>query len=924
MGTNPTSAARMNQAGRNIIEGSKNVRSIYLNGIRVEILEMLSNGDIKIKIDFDHVEIENDVIWMAPDIVLNEITSPSGYSLVVKSGNTLTLDHGTVATRMVGTETFEGDDVFTSATVMRVKANATVNLESGSTLVIDRKSKLSMEPNSRIDIQDGAVLRIKRDAILDIQSDAVVNVMDGGKIIIENADGSYGAGGLYFAKDARINLNGTNSLIDVNGIITIGEDATFRLSDQTNASKTSGKIKFQGDFDNSVEIVAEDKASVNIKGYSQSQEVIINLKSVLEFPDNLIDFDIRDLRISQGFADRISPPYSNTCTIKFNNVLVTNITGGFDSFGIKLYGQKYVSISNSTFQGCFRGVSSLSFELGNNLTVSNSDFNDCDMGIFTNGEGAFLRDVNFYNCGVGWKAVNTSASSDIRRTTGTQTSDDNIIYEGATTLVVSNSIFQDAKRGISVTQATLRAICTAVQNHSQYGIYGATNASLLFNQSFGNNSFNNNKRTINLYKANGLDLYRGMNDLRPVTTGTQDIINGSLICSGSTSISALNNKWKPNGTSPNTNDYSVIRACSPPLQVNFVDPNPINYMFLCETPEVPPVGGRPGNSTAYDDYHQFNAFNQYNSIIETEFDIEGETLNNETLALEAETLIYGLQNGNIFDYVNISESDDISQLIPIDEFIIEKVDTYNSLKDIINSPNASEEIGNTVFSQGITELFSTFVELNSITDSVADISPELMEGIFISIQDVLDNGINSFPESSDYLFGLHLSKAQAYRINGDYLSAISEIGIAQAYAFDESQISYAERLNCMFNAESIMVANPGKDEWPEDFSACDFSLASESYEVNENFNTPQESIVNTVQIKANPNPSNNTVLISIVDSKSSIQSMEVFDTYGRLVNSKISTDNHLLYMRGLPNGVYFVRVKLVDNSFGTTKVLITD
>ncbi|NEN24815.1 T9SS type A sorting domain-containing protein [Cryomorpha ignava] len=923
IGTNPTSAARMNQAGLNGVQGSKNVRSIYLNGVRVEILDMLPNGDIKIKVDFDHVEIENDVTWMAPDIVLNEITSSSGYSLVVKSGNTLTLDHGTVATRMVGTETFEGDDVFTSPTVMRVKANATVNLENGSTLVIDRMSKLSMEPNSQIDIQNGAVLKIKRDAVLDIQNDAVVNVMNGGKIIIEKAGGSYGAGGLYFAKDARINLNGTNSLIDVNGLIAIGEDATFRLSDLTNATKTSGKIKFQGGFDNSVEIIAGDKAAVNIKGYSKTQEVIINLKSVLEFPDNLIDFDIRDLRISQGYADRISPPYSNTCTIKFNNVLVTNITGGYDNYGIKLYGQKYVSISNSTFQGCAFGVNSLSFELGNNLAVSKSDFNDCKMGIFTNGKGGLLRDVNFYNCGVGWEAWNTSASSDIRRTTGKHTAHDNIIYEGGTTLVVSNSIFQDAERGITATKATLKATCNKVQNHSQYGIYGNLNASLLFNQSFGNNSFNDNKRTINLYKANSLDLYRGWNDLRPVTTGTQDIINGSFICSGPTTISAINNKWKSNGTSPNTNDYYVVRDCSPSFQITIVDPNPINVMFVCEYPEIQPNGGRPAWAVD-NNLNDSNTLEPLNSYDVNDYNNEGDVIGNEVLAVECDTLIQKLQDGNIFDYINISETDDISELIPLNEFVNEKISNYYSLVDIINSSNSNEELGNTIYGNGITELFSTFVEMNSVSDSLAGLTSQDLEDLFASIQSVLDNSIISFPESSDYLFGLHLSKAQAYRIYGDYVSAISEIVIAQSYASDESQIDYAERVNCMFNAESIMVANPGKDEWPDEYSSCDYLLLADEYSVNENMLNPLSELEKMVSITAQPNPTSNLVLITAIDTESEIRGIDVFDTYGRKVSSSNSTNGRTIEMSGLPNGVYLIHVRFLDGAIATTKILKTE
>src|SRR5690554_3509908 len=100
---------------------------------------------------------------------------------------------------------------------------------------------------------------------------------------------------------------------------------------------------------------------------------------------------------------------------------------------------------------------------------------------------------------------------------------------------------------------------------------GSMNATLLLGQSYSNNRLNGNTRTIELDQVNSLDLYLGENDLRPITQGTQNIINGSLICSGLTTIDARKNKWKTSGGGPNSTDYSVYRSCSGFPSVTYTD-----------------------------------------------------------------------------------------------------------------------------------------------------------------------------------------------------------------------------------------------------------------------------------------------------------------------------------------------------------------
>ena len=906
MGTNPTSAARINQAGEDYITGTKNVHNIYLNGIKVKILDMLSNGAIKLKIDFDYVDINNDVTWMAPDIVLNEISNQSGYSLIVKSGNTLTLDHGAAATRMNTPISFEGNDVFTSPTIMHVKANANINIEAGSELVIDRKSTLSMEANSRIDIQNGAILRVKRDGILALQSGATINIMDGGKLIVENSDENYGFGTIKFAKDARINLEGPNALIDVNGLIDIGDNAVFRLSNQNNLNKTYGQIKFHGEFDNDVAITAGVNATIDLQGFTRNQLVVTNLKSNLEFPDNLSALFLKDMQIIQANGCRIITPFSNNCDIIFDNVDVSKTPSAINHAGIKLYGQAHVKIKNCSFNDGAIGISSDNFELGHSLSVSNSIFNNVQDAIITHGKGINLTEITFDQCDRCVVATNTSATSNIYKCEATNTVSSNITYEGATTLFVEKSKFYDAIHGISIEQGTLKSKCNEVHAHSGFAVKGSMNATLLMGLSFSNNQLNGNTRTFELDQVNILDLYKGSNDLRPISQGTQNIINGSLICSGSTTIDARKNKWKTGGGAPGPSDYSVYRSCTGFPSVTYTDVTPQSYSALCPSVIDPGPGALAGKNDLSDNMSQNNNYLNFG--------------NDEGADEALSNLVESLRCHDIYDYMNSYSTESNSTQVTLSNIETNKLNVFNTLSEVIVAPFASDAISNSTYQNGISEIFSTFIELYSTPDSLSGLSDEILDEVFTKTLAVLDFGLEKFTGNTDYLFGLHLSKAQAYRIHGEYEPAIAEIAVAADIATNDSQIILTEKLDCLFNAESIMVANPGKDEWPEEYADCQYSNQESVPQQKSGGTQLIAQQTDLVEITAQPNPTSNSVVL-VDDSNLDIATLAVYDSYGRKVLELNSNDARNIQMSELTNGIYFIRVQFEDGTIGQTKVL---
>lgn len=306
---------------------SPNNRVIYLNGLSIEITEQLTNGDIKLKIELDDVEVNNDTRWAADNIVLNAIPSSSGNSLILKPGITVSIDRSLSVNRLLSPENFRHDPnepekpLFNSPTVLTVKPTAKIEMQAASNLVIENGSTLKLNNTAEINVLPNAHIEVKSNGILDLEAGSLVKlaenatilVHDGGKIIIRDGavlqlqknsqllieqDGVWGQGELVIENsqtdfglilgDVNDGANTTECLI--NGKLTLGTGVDFTY-------KGSGFYTF-GEYFN---VNFEDPASkVNLVGLSQNN-LLINIECAE------IDFRNHDVNIDKGLIS-----YQNT------------------------------------------------------------------------------------------------------------------------------------------------------------------------------------------------------------------------------------------------------------------------------------------------------------------------------------------------------------------------------------------------------------------------------------------------------------------------------------------------------------------------------------------------------------------------------------------------------------------------------------
>ena len=215
IGTNPSTASLINMVGENKpYANAKNLRKTYLNGISVEMLEQLPNGDIKIRIRFDDVNVENDVRWCSDSIVLNPINNDSDYSLILKSGKTILLDQGLTATRMTNPMVFNDKKIFASPTVFTIMPDADIHLEPSSKIILENGSKMHFSENSSCTIENQGYLEIKCGTVFMLDNCSSLTINGDGKFIVRNG------AELRISPDAVLSFqNGINNLIIESNVI---------------------------------------------------------------------------------------------------------------------------------------------------------------------------------------------------------------------------------------------------------------------------------------------------------------------------------------------------------------------------------------------------------------------------------------------------------------------------------------------------------------------------------------------------------------------------------------------------------------------------------------------------------------------------------------------------------------------------------
>lgn len=149
-------------------------RHIWLNGLRVDIVEQYADGSIKVRIVWDDFDVDNDVRWCGP-VMLTE-------QLNLKSSRTITLDHGLTPTKASNPVVLDGEKVFSDPTVFTCRDRSYFKQEPHSTVRAIRHSTLVVDSGALYEVGDGAVLEIGSTAGLLVRAGGKLRVLGRGHV----------------------------------------------------------------------------------------------------------------------------------------------------------------------------------------------------------------------------------------------------------------------------------------------------------------------------------------------------------------------------------------------------------------------------------------------------------------------------------------------------------------------------------------------------------------------------------------------------------------------------------------------------------------------------------------------------------------------------------------------------------------------
>ena len=394
----------------------------------------------------------------------------------------------------------------------------------------------------------------------------------------------------YFP-NAIIKLNGSNSVLEINGMLNIKDNATFTFSYPPNTS-SHGYIKFANTSLNpSRNITAGSNCNINFTGSTQSKKMLQIDQETFYAPAGIVNFTISRGKVELASNARIQADGLNT-NINLFNTKFTSTTPGVNNGhrGFHLYGQPNVSINSCVFEYGLTGIYGFLTYGGVPLNIYSTIFRNNTKGVLVNDKGCNLYSCAFFENQYGFFAENMSFPSN----------NDGCMFNGNSkigcywnshsnaSLAINNGVFQYNTTGVKGEYASLGVTCSNI-SYNDTGLKIGVGASLIMN----NQSkviATGNKYTIGALLANNINLTYGNNDLTPSGLHNQSVINGTVLSNASVP-SPTSNKWNSAGTF-SSNDY-LLHDVNNNI-VTITDASPLSSALACGVNPCPnPPCGEP-------------------------------------------------------------------------------------------------------------------------------------------------------------------------------------------------------------------------------------------------------------------------------------------------------------------------------------------
>jgi hypothetical protein len=319
--------------------------------------------------------------------------------ILVNSGSSISLNNN--STLNVGNYT---KVIFNEGSFMNVyDPNSKIVVGVGAQLIVKKNSLLKLHNGGKIVVKNNAKLIIEPGAFFELNNSSKLIVEDGGQVIIQANLSNVNAtinGLLTYNQGAIIQLNGNNAVLEINGRLHIGDNATFGF---TYPGSNSGYIKFNrgtawwdNGAPNNAHITCGTNARISLQGQSKTDKIIDISQINVAIPKNLTQFImVKGLVELNNYEARLE---TDRPTIISNSTFISS-SSPYGGRGLLVFGQPTCLITNCDFKKLRYGIVGALFYSGTKLGgVKNCNFENCGYSaIVTYGGGASLISNNFIN-----------------------------------------------------------------------------------------------------------------------------------------------------------------------------------------------------------------------------------------------------------------------------------------------------------------------------------------------------------------------------------------------------------------------------------------------------------------------------------------------------------------------------------------------
>ncbi len=205
------------------------MNSYYLNGISFNVLSQDAQGNVKIQVKLNDVDINKNVRITGTSIILNNITGNSNPDINLLAGKTITINRS-------GTENAitKIDGKYINYTNFKCEAGAYFQMQANSKVILDEKSTFTLQSGSTLEINNDAQFVVMNGSKLVIESGATVIIKGDGALTVKCA------GELCVNSGAILNLQDFSSCIH---FIGTGILSSSCLSSLTSVITGNGSVK---------------------------------------------------------------------------------------------------------------------------------------------------------------------------------------------------------------------------------------------------------------------------------------------------------------------------------------------------------------------------------------------------------------------------------------------------------------------------------------------------------------------------------------------------------------------------------------------------------------------------------------------------------------------------------------------------------